>query len=61
MAAVDQASIDMVVEVIGHIDKSLIANALRANHGNVETVIIEWFDDSDKVSKTLPDFSSCAR
>lgn len=41
--------VEMVAMVTGFENHSMIANALKSNHGNVETVINEYLDDADKV------------
>ncbi|KAK4250331.1 hypothetical protein C7999DRAFT_11878 [Corynascus novoguineensis] len=47
-AAVSPDKIETVVAVTGFEDHALISNALRSNQGNVDTVVNEFLDDSDK-------------
>jgi len=53
-AAVSPDKIETVVAVTGFEDHALISNALRSNQGNVDTVVNEFLDDSDKVCLLSP-------
>jgi hypothetical protein len=52
--SVSAEDVDMVVMVTGFADQAMIRNALQGNHGNVENVINEFLDDSDKVGPRFP-------
>jgi len=51
---VSAEQVEMVTMVTGFENHSMIANALKGNHGNVETVINEYLDDADKVRPLSP-------
>lgn len=52
--AVSDGQINMVVDVTGLTDRSMITNALRANQGDVSSVVLEFVEDQDKVAWPLP-------
>ncbi|KAK4157218.1 hypothetical protein C8A00DRAFT_40442 [Chaetomidium leptoderma] len=47
-ASVSPEQVDMVVMLTSFEDRVIITNALQNNHGNVDNVINEYFDDADK-------------
>jgi hypothetical protein len=56
--------VEMVVQVTqaDFQDHAKIENALKSNHGNIETVINEYLDDVEKVCATFfPASSGAAR
>lgn len=47
--------IEMVVDFTGFQDRSLIKKALKAHHGDANSVVLEYFDGEEKVGP----FRSC--
>ncbi|KAL2262833.1 hypothetical protein VTK26DRAFT_9354 [Humicola hyalothermophila] len=48
MASNDSQLVSQVIDITNFADRSIISAALKANHGDVGTVILEYFDDPDK-------------
>lgn len=52
-ASFDAQLVDQVVDITNFTDRAVISSALKANHGEVNSVLMEYFDGPDKVGQPL--------